>query len=297
VIFLAHWRAADKISNNTEALSWRAQRGFPRVYTRRAAAFVDENISWEDYVLEGKVVLVTGGSRGIGAATCRLAARHGARVAVNYCNSEGPALQLVDEIVRAGGVAMPVKADVTVCSQVAGMVSTVEAKLGPIDTLVANAAISFPVTSFLEYEWKDFETKIVAEMKAAIFPAKAVIPSMMERGRGNIIFVSSVLSRKASPGFCAHSSAKAALDALARSLAEELGPHGVRVNVIAPGLTITDATSWLSEQQKEAVARLTPLRRVAQPEDIAGAIAVMASDHCNFVNGNYVSIDGGVYMH
>jgi 3-oxoacyl-[acyl-carrier protein] reductase len=248
-------------------------------------------------LLKGKVVLVTGGSRGIGAATCRLAAAQGAKVAVNYYNSEAAALQVVNEIRGQGGNAIAVKADVTQCAEVTRMVAAVEQTFGPIDTLVVNAAIGFRIASFLEYEWNDFERKIVAEMKAAFFCAKAVMSSMISRRKGSIIFVSSVLSRRPGPGFCAHSSAKAGLDAFARALAEELGPSGIRVNVIAPGLTVTDATARLPQEQKDYMASITPLRRVALPEDIAGPIVALASEHSLFVNGNYVSVDGGVYMH
>ncbi len=132
-------------------------------------------------------------------------------------------------------------------------------------------------------------------MKAAFWCAKCVLPSMLERKQGNIIFVSSTLSRHPGFGFVAHSTAKSGLDAFAKSLAEELGPSGIRVNVIAPGLTITDATARVPQEQKELIARLTPLRRNGLPEDIAGAIAMLASEHARFVTGNYITVDGGAY--
>ena len=113
---------------------------------------------------------------------------------------------------------------------------------------------------------------------------------------GCIITVSSGLSRTPGPGFVAHSSAKSALDAFTKSLALELGPHGVRVNTVAPGLTETDATAGLPEEAKEHVVRTTPMRRVATPEDIAGAVLLVASDHARFVSGNYIAPSGGIQM-
>jgi 3-oxoacyl-[acyl-carrier protein] reductase len=110
------------------------------------------------------------------------------------------------------------------------------------------------------------------------------------------VIVSSGLSRHPGMGFCAHSSAKSALDAFAKSLALELGPSGIRVNVVAPGLTITDATSFMPEENKNRSAEATPLKRNAQPEDIAGAILVMASDHAGFITGNYLPVSGGSQM-
>lgn len=246
-------------------------------------------------MLEQKVVLVTGASRGIGAATAQELARMGALVAVNFLKSENAAQKVVRDIRDAGGIAIAVQADVTVCQEVRRMVSTVEEKLGPIDVLVSNAAIGFPAVPFINYEWKDFEAKLLGEMRAAFWCAKSVLPSMLERKSGTIIFVSSTLSRHPGWGFVAHSTAKSALDAFAKSLAEELGPAGIRVNVIAPGLTVTDATGRVPQEQKDAIARFTPLRRNGLPEDIAGAIAMLAGDHARFVTGNYITVDGGAY--
>ena len=246
-------------------------------------------------VLKGKVVLITGASRGIGAATAIEMAGLGASIAVNYSRSEDAAVEVVRRIRESGGTAIAVKADVTVCQEIRAMVGEVEQKLGPIDVLVSNAAIGFPSVPFIEYEWRDFEAKLTGELKAAFWCAKSVLPSMLERKCGSIIFVSSTLSRHPGFGFVAHSTAKSGLDAFAKSLAEELGPSGIRVNVVAPGLTITEATERVPQQQKELIARFTPLRRNGQPEDIAGAIALLASDHAKFLTGNYITADGGAY--
>ena len=176
------------------------------------------------------------------------------------------------------------------------MVETAARELGPVDTLVVNAGISFPIRPFVDYAWEDFRAKLVGELGAAFHCVKAVVPSMIERRSGCIVAVSSGLSRRAGPGFCAHSTAKSGLDAFGRSLALELGPQGIRVNVVAPGLTDTDATAHQPAAMKEASARQTPLGRNGVPDDVAGAVLMVASDAARFVTGVYVPVSGGALM-
>jgi NAD(P)-dependent dehydrogenase (short-subunit alcohol dehydrogenase family) len=247
-------------------------------------------------LLENKVALVTGASRGIGQATARQLAAQGAKVAINYFRSEHQAQRVKELIQEGGGTAEMVQADVTNADQVDQMVATVEKSLGPIDVLVTNAAMTFKMVPFMEYEWADFELKLTTELKATFFPCKAVLQGMVERKRGSIIAISSGLSKRASPGFVAHSTAKAALDSFVRSLATELGPVGVRVNTVAPGLTLTDATASLPQQQKDAMAAISALRRNGLPKDIAGVVAFLASDLAGFMTGCYLPVDGGFTM-
>ena len=247
-------------------------------------------------LLQDRIVLVTGASRGIGAATARLLAAHGAAVAVNYFQNETAAKAVVDAIEAEGGRALAVQADVRDRSEVEAMVGWISDELGVIDTLVNNASIEFPVVPFMEYPWEAFHDKLVGELGAAFFCCRAVAPAMIKAGRGCIIAVSSGLSRHPGHGFCAHSTAKSGLDAFVRALAVELGPHGIRVNTVSPGLTITDATAFLPQEAKNASAGATPLGRNAEPEDIAGVVLAMAADITGFVTGAYVPVSGGNLM-
>jgi 3-oxoacyl-[acyl-carrier protein] reductase len=247
-------------------------------------------------VLKDKVAVVTGSSRGIGAATAKLLASQGARVAVNYISNRERGDQVVADIEAAGGRALLVRANVTVREDINALVATAERELGPIDILVNNANMAFSVKPFIEHAWEDFERKLTHEMKASFFACQAVAPGMIERRSGCIVNVSSGLSRVPGPGFVAHSSAKSALDAFSRALAQELGPYGIRVNVVAPGLTATEATAHQPREMHEAIAARTPLRRIATPEDVAGAVLFYCTDWSRFVTGTYLPVSGGSHM-
>ncbi len=246
--------------------------------------------------LQDRVVLITGASRGIGAATAKRLGQAGAAIGVNYYGSEAAAQEVVESITSTGGRAVAVKADVRDPQAVNVMVEQVSKTLGAIDTLVINANANFPIAPFVSYQWEDFEAKLLGELKGAFFPCKAVIPSMIEQKRGCIIAVSSSLSRSPGEGFSAHSTAKSGLDAFIKSLALELGPHGIRANVVSPGLTLTDATAQLPQDRKDASAQTVPLKRNGLPEDIAGAILLLASEEANFITGAYLPVSGGVQM-
>lgn len=247
-------------------------------------------------MMKDRIALVTGASRGIGAATAKRLAAAGATVVVNYAHSREAAEALVQEIVTAGGKALCVQADVRDPVQVNAMAAIVLDLAGPVDTLVLNASINFPIVPFLSIRWEDFEEKLTGELKAAFHCCKAFVPGMVERRRGSVVAVSSQLSRQPGYGFSAHSTAKSGLDAFMKSLALELGPSGVRVNVVAPGLTETDATAFLKREYKEAAGKSTPLQRIGNPEDAAGAVLFFASDEARFVTGSYLPVSGGAHM-
>jgi amino acid adenylation domain-containing protein len=247
-------------------------------------------------LLENKVVLVTGSSRGIGSATVRLLASQGAKVALTYVQSRTRALAVKELIERDGGIAEVFRVNLTDGEQVKQLIAQVRARFGGIDVLVANATIGFKIQPFVHYEWSDFERKVTDELKSMFYLCQAVVPSMLERKSGSIVAISSNMSKIADNGYVAHSSAKAALDAFVRSLAVELGVDGIRVNTVAPGLTLTDATANMPHQQKDAVASRCPLRRNGLPRDVAGAVLFLASDLSQFMTGAYLPVDGGISM-
>lgn len=247
-------------------------------------------------LLENRVAIITGASRGIGAAIALLFAQHGAAVGINYRGNQAAAQQVVDAIASVGGKALAVQADVREMSQVESMVQQVTEAFGAVDTLVLNANASFKIAPFIEQSWEEFEAKLVGELQSAFHPCKAVVPSMIEHQRGCIIAISSITSRHADPGFSAHTTAKSGLDGFVKSLATELGPHGIRVNAIAPGVTLTDALSSQPQEWKDSVAGQTPLRRNGQPEDIAGAVLLLASEPARFITGTYLMVNGGSQM-
>jgi 3-oxoacyl-[acyl-carrier protein] reductase len=217
-------------------------------------------------------------------------------VGVNYFESEAAAREVVSAIAAEGGRAVALQGDARELADLTALADDAEKALGPVDTLVLNAHVSFAITPFVDHRWEDFEAKLTGELGAAFHACKVFVPRMLERQGGCIIAVSSVLSRHPGHGFCAHATAKSGLDALMKSLALELGPAGIRVNVVAPGLTLTDATADQPEKSKQAVARMTPLRRNALAEDVAGAVVMLASDEARFVTGAYLPVSGGIQM-
>lgn len=246
--------------------------------------------------LKGQVALVTGASRGIGAATAEALAGRGIKVAVNYHKSKEAAEKVVARIKKKGGQAIAFQADVRDNNQVKKMVETTIKDLGPIDILVLNAGAEVPWKAFRELTYEEFENKVMGELKGFFFPLKAAIPAMIERKKGCIVGISSGLSRHPGFGFSAHTTVKSGVDGLMKSLALELGPYGIRVNTVAPGLTITDATSWLPKERIEGTAQATPLRRVGQPDDIAGAVVMLVSHEAGFITGAYIPVCGGIQM-
>ena len=242
--------------------------------------------------------LVTGASRGIGAATARLLAQSGWAVAVNYACHESAAASVAEDITACGGRALVVQADVTDAASVGRMTCLIEERLGPIGTLVCNAVgVSDPAFGqLLDISPEAVEALVLAQLRAVLTPARAVLPGMVARARGSVIVVSSGLARHPKAGFSALSMAKGAVEAAARAMAEEFGPRGVRVNTVAPGPTLTDAAAWAGAEVRQGWASLTPLRRNALAEDVAGPIAFLASDAARFVTGAHLPADGGVVM-
>ncbi|MEV6233618.1 SDR family oxidoreductase [Saccharopolyspora shandongensis] len=246
----------------------------------------------------GRVALVTGASRGIGAAVVRLLASRGMRVVVNYRSSRDEADDVVASIRSTGGQAMAVQADVTDGAAVLGMVEQVRAAMGEVEVLVHNALIPYAIKSFDEISWDELGGKLEQEMRAAFLVTKAVVPGMTEGGYGRIVYLGTVLSRRPRAGMIALGTAKAALSQFARFVAQELGARGITVNVVAPGpvgeTTIADAALDQEHQQRQAAQ--TALGRIASPDDVARAVAFYAGDDSGFITGTTAPVNGGLAM-
>lgn len=246
--------------------------------------------------LKNKVVLITGASRGIGAAIAKALASHGASVIINYIQNREKAEKVLNDIKSNGGKGIVVQADVRDAGAVNRMVEEGIKKFGWIDILINNANINFPVKPFTDLLWEEIEAKISGEMKALYNCSQAVLKDMMKRKSGKLIFISSGLSRHPGYGFSAHAAAKSAMDSIAKVMALELGPYGITINVIGPGLTRTDATSGMPEDGFKRLAEMTPLKRVGEPADVAGAAVFLSSSLSDYLTGEYIPVNGGSFM-
>ncbi|MGW1678645.1 SDR family NAD(P)-dependent oxidoreductase [Saccharopolyspora sp. NPDC002376] len=248
--------------------------------------------------VQQRVALITGASRGIGEAVARLLASRGMGVVVNYRSSRDEAHDVVASIRSTGGRAMAVQADVRDESDVLGMVERVRAAMGGVEVLVHNALIPYAIKSFDEISWDELGGKLEQEMRAAFLMTKAVVPGMAEGGYGRIVYLGTVLSRRPREGMIALGTAKAALSQFARFVAQELGPRGITVNVVAPGpvgeTAIADAA--LSQELEQRQAAQTALGRIASPEDVARAVAFYAGDDSGFITGTTAPVNGGLAM-
>jgi 3-oxoacyl-[acyl-carrier protein] reductase len=240
--------------------------------------------------LDGKVALVTGGSRGIGAAISRELARAGAKVAVNYRAGQEAADEVAGEI---GGLA--VLADVSNAEEVKALIERVEGELGDIDAVVNNAGITRDtlIARMTDDEW---ETVIDTNLRGTFNTCRAVSRKMLRRRAGSIVNLSSVVGLHGNPGQANYAASKAGIIGLTKALARELGSRGVRVNAIAPGYISTELTDVLPEEARGLILQNTPLGRLGEPEDVAGAVRFLCSDEAAFISGEVLLVDGGLGM-
>jgi NAD(P)-dependent dehydrogenase (short-subunit alcohol dehydrogenase family) len=244
--------------------------------------------------LHGRVALVSGGSRGIGAAICRALAAAGAVVAVNYRNEETAALAVCRSIEASGGRAQAFRADVGRTEDVVRMVSDVARNLGPIDVLVHNAGIqqSAMAHRMSDEQWHDV---MAVSLHGAFYLSRAVLPQMRTAGRGCIVFITSASGSVAQPGAAGYVAAKHGLVGLTKALALESAPRGIRVNAVAPGLTDTDMVAGLEETQRAGLLARVPLGRVATPEEVAATVSWVVCG-ATYATGNVFHVSGGVAM-
>ena len=237
-----------------------------------------------------KTAVVTGASRGIGAAAARTLAAQGYAVAVNYRADREGALATVEQIRRDGGTAGAYPADVAILEQAADLIAAAEADMGPVEVLICNAGIALQklITDLTEEEWdRIFDVNV----KGIYNCVNAALPSFLQKQRGSIVTVSSMWGRVGSSCEAAYSATKGAVIALTKALAKELGPSGIRVNCVAPGVILTDMCAQVDPETLEELAQETPLGRNGTPEDVAKAMAFLAE--ADFITGNVLNVDGG----
>ena len=247
--------------------------------------------------LRDQVAIVTGGSRGIGAACARLLASRGARVVASYLQRADRAAQLVAELRAAGGDARAIQSDVREVDQLRHLVDHTMAAYGRVDIVVSNAPVGWNGKPFREISWDEYRAVVDGELAAAFALTKAVVATMTAQNRGRLIYISSGLAtHHPVPGKLASATAKTSLAMFVRYMAEELGPNGITANTVAPGLVETEINQAMPPEDKAQIAAMTPLRRLAQAEDVARVVGFLAGEDGGFLTGITIPVNGGLAM-
>lgn len=241
-------------------------------------------------------VLITGASRGIGAAAARLFAREGWDVAINYNSSREVARRLAAELSGLGVRAVPVRADVSDPEQAEGLVREAEFSLGGLDAVVCNAGIALPQQLLTDTKVEQWRRLMSADLDGMFYVLKAAIPGLVRQKRGAIVTVSSMWGLTGGSCEAPYSAAKAGVIGLTKALAKELGPSNIRVNCVAPGVVATDMNGHLTPQDLAALKEETPLGRIGAPEEAAQAVVFLASDRASFITGQVLNVDGGMVI-
>jgi 3-oxoacyl-[acyl-carrier protein] reductase len=253
--------------------------------------------------LKGRVVLVSGASRGIGAAIAYQFAKHGAHVVVNYLKQKEMAEQVARGCIELGGDGYAVQADVRSESEVNTMMDQIQQEFGRLDVLVNNAFAPYQFDPdnrkrFWETQWDDYQNQIDGAVRSCFNMCQAALPLMRQKGGGSVVNLTTNLMARPLIAYHDYATAKAALHGFTRQLAADLGPLGIRVNAIAPGLVQgTQASHYTTEAVRDQIVRQTPLGRIATPDDVAAAVFLLASDEARFITGQLLHVDGGLVMH
>lgn len=240
-------------------------------------------------------VLVTGASRGIGAACAVRLAREGWDVAVHYRSGEDEAIGVVDEVRGAGAGSMAIQADLGYVSGCESLVSRAVAGLGGLDAVVANAGI-YDRAHLDELPPERWSRTLAVNLSGTFHVVRAAVPQLKASGSGSAVLVSSQLARIGSAHGAHYASSKTAIEGLTRALALELAPFGVRVNCVAPGMTRTAILDPYTDEELERRAAAVPARRIGEPEDVAAAVALLVSEDSSYMTGAVVHVNGGVLM-
>lgn len=245
--------------------------------------------------LAGKVAVVTGSSRGIGAAIARRLAAEGARVVLNCHASVEAAEAIANEIRQAGGEALVVAADVSRGEEAQRLIQETTARWDRVDILVNNAGVTRDglLMTMKEADW---DAVLNTNLKSVFHCCKAVTRPMLRQRSGRIINITSVVGIVGQAGQTNYAASKAGIIGFTKSLARELGSRGITVNCVAPGYIPTALTDVLPEEMKQAILEQTPLKRLGQPEEVAAAVAFLASDEAAFITGHVLNVDGGLAM-
>jgi 3-oxoacyl-[acyl-carrier protein] reductase len=245
--------------------------------------------------LTGKYALVTGASRGIGAATARALASRGAHVVVGYLNGEAAAAAVAEEITSKGGAAETLRIDAGHFEESERVVQELGKRLPRLDILVVSAGVAIDGL-MLRLREEDLMKTLGVNLVGAIAAAKAALRVMMRQRHGRVIFLSSVVGESGNAGQTSYAASKAGLLGVTKSLAREYAGRGITVNAVTPGFVSTDMTSALSKEQQEAMLSGVALGRPGTPEEIAAAVVYLASDEAGYVTGHALRVNGGMYM-
>lgn len=240
-------------------------------------------------------VLITGASGGIGSAIARAFEEAGEKVALCYCTNQTVATKLEEELLQSGATVKAYQADLTKAEDVNALVQRVEKDLGPVHVLVNNAGVS-SVSLLTDVTEEEYDRVMNANLKSAFLCAKAVLPKMIHKKSGVIINIASMWGEVGASCEVIYSASKAGLIGMTKALAKEVGPSGIRINCVSPGVIDTPMNQMHSPETMRELAEETPLQRIGTPEEVASAVLFLASDEASFITGQVLGVNGGMII-
>lgn len=246
------------------------------------------------FSLDGRVALVTGSTTGLGKAMATALGRAGAKVALNFANNAARAQKAFDEFKAHGCTGMLARGDVTNPAEVSQLIQKISSELGPVDILVISATCDQPHKAIEDYDWAFYQAMVDFFIKSPYLLSRACLPHMKKQRWGRIINIGSEVVQRGTPNFTAYVAAKGGQNGFNRSLATELAPHGVTVNMISPGWIPVERHEKDPQSVKDAYLATIPAKRWGTPQDVEGAVVFLASDAASFITGQNLSINGGM---